>query len=122
MTPRSLQFICASTVILLSAALPSGAQTTSASAASFASVTSSAKPSAQTASWPKTINTAAGTIIHLYSPQILSWSGDSVQSRSVISVQGSPDREPVFGVAWTNARVVGDADKKLLTFGVVRLD
>ncbi|HEV9035302.1 MAG TPA: hypothetical protein VGQ51_01725, partial [Puia sp.] len=101
MTPRSLQFICASTVILLSAALPSGAQT---------------------ASWPKTINTAGGTIIHLYSPQILSWSGDSVQSRSVISVQGAPDREPVFGVAWTTARVVADADNKLLTIGVVRVD
>src|SRR6185437_11703357 len=60
--------------------------------------------------------------IYLYSPQILSWSGDSVQSRSVISVQGSPDREPVFGVAWTTARVVADADNKLLTIGVVRVD
>ena len=101
MTPHALKLICASTVIFLSAALSS---------------------SAQNGEWPKAIHTATGTIIHLYSPQILSYSGDSVQSRSVISVQGAPDREPVFGAVWTTARVVADDAMKVLTIEAVRVD
>lgn len=72
--------------------------------------------------WPKTINTVTGTIIHLYSPQILAYSGDSVQSRQVISLQGASNREPVFGVAWTTARVVADADHKVLTIEAVKVE
>ena len=101
MTPRSLTLIYASTVILLSAALSS---------------------SAQSNEWPKTINTATGTIINLYSPQILAYAGDSLQSRNVFSVQGAPDREPVFGVAWMTARVVADSADRRLTIEAVRVD
>jgi hypothetical protein len=111
MIPQSLKLICASACIILSAAPVSNAQTTPGQISST-----------RTAEWPKTINTATGTILHLFSPHILSYEGDSIQYRSVISVQGTPDGEPVFGVAWATAKVVADPDGKVLTIEAVRVD
>jgi hypothetical protein len=55
--------------------------------------------------WPKSIITAGGTVINLYQPQVLSYAGTSLKSRSVISVIESDDEDPLFGVAWTTATV-----------------
>jgi|GEM_PF-1756656 len=78
---------------------------------------------AQKNEWPKTIQTAAGTIIQLYTPQVLSFSGDSViQTRSVISVQDAPDAAPAFGVVWATVAVVADPEKQTLNIEVVHID
>src|SRR5580704_14096474 len=60
------------------------------------------------AEWPKTIVTAGGTIINLYQPQVLSFDGTSLKSRSVISVIEGDD-DPLFGVAWTTSVVRVDS-------------
>ena len=59
--------------------------------------------------WPKSIVTAAGTVINLYQPQVLSFDGTSLKSRSVISVIEGPDDDPLFGVAWTTSVVRVDS-------------
>ena len=58
--------------------------------------------------WPKSIITSSGTVINLYSPQVLSYKDSFVQSRYVISVQDDPDIEPVFGAAWITAKIMRD--------------
>src|ERR1700722_14760266 len=62
--------------------------------------------------WPKTILTSNGTVINLYEPQVLSYTGTTLQSRSVISVLGPDDDDPLFGVAWTTATVTADTATK----------
>jgi hypothetical protein len=74
------------------------------------------------AEWPKTITTASGAIINLYQPQVLSYSGDVVKSRSVISVTDAGSEDPVFGVAWTTVTVTPDPDGKQLEIRSVNVD
>src|SRR5579871_3344976 len=72
--------------------------------------------------WPKSFVTSNGTTINLYSPQILSYSDNVVQSRSVISVQDDPGNDPVFGVAWMTAKVIRDGSGQNLQIQSVRVD
>ncbi|HET6253379.1 MAG TPA: hypothetical protein VFE32_04870 [Puia sp.] len=72
--------------------------------------------------WPKSIITAGGTVINLYQPQVLSYSGDSVKSRSVISVKDADDDDPVFGVAWTTAKITLDTGNRQLEIQTVHVD
>jgi hypothetical protein len=72
--------------------------------------------------WPKAIITASGTVINLYEPQVLSYADGQVKSRSVISVQDDPDNDPVFGVAWTTAKVMRDPQGQNLEIKSVNVD
>ncbi len=72
--------------------------------------------------WPKSIITSGGTVINLYQPQVLSYTGDVVKSRSVISVRAVGDDDPVFGVAWTTAKVMRDTSGRNLEIGSVNVD
>src|ERR1700730_1387547 len=72
--------------------------------------------------WPKSIITASGTVINLYEPQVLSYADGQVKSRSVISVQDDPDNDPVFGVAWTTAKVMRDPQGQDLQIKSVNVD
>jgi hypothetical protein len=72
--------------------------------------------------WPKTIITASGMVINLYSPQVLSYSGDVVKSRSVISVTDAASEDPVFGVAWTTITVIPDTAGKQLEIRSANVD
>ncbi|HTR31636.1 MAG TPA: hypothetical protein VMH27_20330 [Puia sp.] len=72
--------------------------------------------------WPKSIITASGTVINLYEPQVLSYADGQVKSRSVISVQDDPDNDPVFGVVWTTAKVMRDAEGQNLEIKSVNVD
>src|ERR1700759_76997 len=59
--------------------------------------------------WPVAIVTSNGTVINLFQPQILSYSGNTLKSRSVISVKNPDDDDPLFGVAWTTASTASDS-------------
>jgi len=74
------------------------------------------------AEWPKTITTASGAIINLYQPEVLSYSGAIVKSRSVISVIDAGSEDPVFGVAWTTVTVTPDSGGKQLVIRSVNVD
>ncbi len=74
------------------------------------------------AEWPKSIITPSGAIINLYQPQVLSYSGELVKSRSVISVKDAGADDLVFGVAWTTATVTADSAGKQLAIRAVRVD
>ncbi|HXB94952.1 MAG TPA: hypothetical protein VNU70_07330, partial [Puia sp.] len=102
MQPLTVKFILVSTIIMMSTANICRAQ--------------------QQAGWPKTITTAGGTIIDLYQPEVLSYEGDSIRYRSVISVKNAGDEDPVFGVAWTTAMVVADTARHELVIEAVRVD
>jgi len=72
--------------------------------------------------WPKSILTSGGTVINLYQPQVLSYSGTILKSRSVISVQDDGEGDPVFGVAWTTAKVTHDESGNELLIQSVSVD
>jgi len=74
--------------------------------------------------WPKSIITANGTIINIYQPQVESFTGNTLKSRSVIAVlaDGNEDADPAFGVAWTTATVEINREKRVLTIRSVDID
>src|SRR6185437_16757418 len=71
--------------------------------------------------WPKSV-VADNNVILFYEPQILSYSGDSIRSRYVISVTGKGYDEDIFGVAWTTTVVAADTVKRERTVKRVRVD
>ncbi|HEV3414641.1 MAG TPA: hypothetical protein VG101_19310 [Puia sp.] len=93
----------------------------------FSFLQAAAQTQAQ-AGWPKSIITGGGTVINLYQPQVLSFTDSVLKSRYVISVQGDGDDgddgddDPIFGVAWTTAKVVRDSTGKELNILSVRVD
>jgi len=61
--------------------------------------------------WPRAIEVPAGRIL-LYQPQPESFEGDRIASRFAVSVTPDGSEEPVFGVAWVDARVETDRDER----------
>lgn len=61
--------------------------------------------------WPKSITGNNGVLIKIYQPQVESYSGNTVKSRSAISVvqDGKPD--PVFGACWWEANVTDNGNE-----------
>jgi uncharacterized membrane protein YgcG len=53
--------------------------------------------------WPKTINTNTGDLIKVYQPQPESFSDNTLQSRSAVSVLENGKSDPVFGMFWSTA-------------------
>lgn len=72
--------------------------------------------------WPKSINTTNGTEIKLYKPQILNYTGSTIQSRFVIAVMSNDQNDPVFGTIWTTAAVTTDSAKRLASINSVHVD
>ena len=58
--------------------------------------------------WPKTLNTSTGDLIKVYQPQPESFSDNTLQSRSAISVVESGKTDPVFGMFWSTANLSSD--------------
>ena len=56
------------------------------------------------ADWPREITRGDGTTCVIYGPQLDSLAGDTLLSRSAVSIQHSGDEAPVFGaaLAWGN--------------------
>src|ERR1700753_33014 len=72
--------------------------------------------------WPVAIVTSNGTVINLFQPQILSYSGNTLKSRSVISVKNPDDDDPLFGVAWTSASTASDSATGAVSLKSVTID
>lgn len=72
--------------------------------------------------WPKTITTSDGTIIDLYQPQTEAFAGNTLKSRSAISIREPGSQDPVFGVCWSTDRVSTDRDTREVNIESVRVD
>jgi hypothetical protein len=60
--------------------------------------------------WPKSITGNNGELIKIYQPQVESYSGNIVKSRSAISVIQEGKTDPVFGAFWWEANVADNGN------------
>ena len=67
-----------------------------------------------TFSWPKRLTGAKGEII-IYQPQIESFSGNKVESRSAISVKRAGQDEMIFGAMWFESQLATDMETRMAT-------
>jgi hypothetical protein len=51
--------------------------------------------------WPKSIVTTNGMVINLYQPQMEALVGNTLKSRSAISILEKGSQDPIFGVFWS---------------------
>ena len=72
--------------------------------------------------WPKSITAADGTVINIYQPQAESFAGNTLKSRSAISILKSGSQDPVFGVFWSTATVETDRDKREVAIEAVKVN
>ncbi len=64
--------------------------------------------------WPRELEHAKGSVL-IYQPQIESLEGDRLRARAAVSVTlAEDDAAPVFGVFWSNARVLTDRDERIV--------
>lgn len=63
------------------------------------------------ADWPREITRGDGTTYVIYEPQLDSLDGDTLLSRSAVSIQHSGDEAPVFGAVETTATLDIDGDR-----------
>jgi hypothetical protein len=63
--------------------------------------------------WPRAMEVPEGKIV-IYQPQPESFEGNKLAARFAISVTPSGSVEPVFGVAWVEARVDTDGDARVV--------
>ncbi len=64
--------------------------------------------------WPKTLSGEKGEII-MYQPQIESFEGDKLESRSAISIKLAGQDKTVFGAMWFEARLATDMETRTAT-------
>ena len=70
--------------------------------------------------WPRELEHAKGRVL-IYQPQIESLEGNKLRSRAAVSVTlAEGDGSPVFGVIWSDARVLTDRDER--TIRIVDVD
>lgn len=60
--------------------------------------------------WPKSITGNNGELIKIYQPQVESYSGNIIKSRSAISVMQDGKLDPVFGAFWWDANVADNGN------------
>ena len=65
-------------------------------------------------SWPKKLTGAKGEII-VYQPQIESFSGNKLESRSAISVKPAGQEEMIFGAMWFESHLATDMETRMAT-------
>ena len=51
--------------------------------------------------WPKSIVTTNGMVINVYQPQMEAFAGNTLKSRSAISILEKGSQDPIFGVFWS---------------------
>lgn len=67
--------------------------------------------------WPRSISGTNGEQIKIYQPQVESWSGNTIVSRSAVSVIPEGKSDPVFGAFWWDASVA-DKGNAVLVQGI----
>lgn len=72
--------------------------------------------------WPKTIYITGGSSIHIYKPQVESFTGNILKCKSTIALFAYGDDDPIFGVAWTTDSVKTNQSRRIVTIKSVRVD
>src|SRR5579863_4958670 len=72
--------------------------------------------------WPKSITTADGIVIDVYQPQTEFFAGNTMRSRTAISVKEKGMSDPVFGVCWSTGIVETDRDTREVTIESVHVN
>src|ERR1700735_4976334 len=72
--------------------------------------------------WPKTIYNPGGGSIHIYQPQVESFTGSILKCKTTIALLAYGDDDPIFGVAWTTDTVKTNQSKREVTIKSVRVD
>jgi hypothetical protein len=71
--------------------------------------------------WPKQITATDGTLIKVYEPAPESFSGNTLEFRSAISVTQNGSSEPVFGTFWASSKVETDRDSRQIIFNSLNI-
>ncbi len=58
---------------------------------------------AQPLSWPRTFQAQDSTVT-VYQPQVEKWTGNELEARAAVAIQGPAAATPTFGVVWFSAR------------------
>ncbi|HVX51211.1 MAG TPA: hypothetical protein VHB48_13680, partial [Chitinophagaceae bacterium] len=64
--------------------------------------------------WPKSITADDGTLIKIYEPEPESFDGNTLKSKSVISILDKDSISPIFGTFWSISTVQADKVNKLV--------
>jgi hypothetical protein len=72
--------------------------------------------------WPKAITAADGTVINIYQPQAEAFAGNTLKSRSAISVLEPGSQDPIFGVFWSTAAVETDRDTRQVAIEAIKIN
>jgi len=72
--------------------------------------------------WPKTIYNPGGGSIHIYQPQVESFTGNILKCKTTIALLAYGDDDPIIGVAWTTDTVKTNQSKREVTIKSVRVD
>jgi hypothetical protein len=71
--------------------------------------------------WPREIALDKGIKITIYQPQAESLVGNILITREVVSVKKSKSEEPVFGVVWTETKLLTDKDSRMATMDSIKV-
>ncbi len=64
--------------------------------------------------WPKEIDGDAGKLV-VYSPQLETFTGDTITAQVAVSLQKEATPEPLYGAAWLKARLFTDRERWIAT-------
>ncbi len=70
--------------------------------------------------WPRQIDADFGTVV-IYQPQLESFTGDKLESRSAVSVTLTGESQPIFGAVWIEARLHTDTDERVVYLESVKV-
>ena len=64
------------------------------------------------ATWPQELTSDGGEVIRIFQPQIESFSGNTLEARTAISIETSTTSGPMFGAIWMVARLDSDRSSR----------
>ena len=62
--------------------------------------------------WPQELESDGGDLIRIFQPQIEAFSGNTLETRTAISIQTASTGGPVFGAIWMVARLDSDRSSR----------
>ena len=62
--------------------------------------------------WPQELESDSGDLIRIFQPQIESFSGNTLEARTAISVETASTSGPMFGAIWMVARLDSDRSSR----------
>ncbi|MDR2980879.1 MAG: hypothetical protein LBV12_01385 [Puniceicoccales bacterium] len=71
---------------------------------------------APTDTWPRQLKASDGTIYTLYQPQVDTWNGDILSTRTAVSVQQTGDKAPTYGILFLSVQTQTDKQSRTVAF------